>query len=154
MLQAADPSMSDADADARVSRALSSGDAYEKFVQWAIAQGAESAQFGETDSLPSAPDCEVITADRSGFVAALEPRAIGTAALRVGAGRLVQHASIDPGAGVVLHRRVGDPVRSGDVLAEVHHSDRDTATAVALVRSAFVVTDDCPSVPPVIHQVL
>jgi len=153
MLQLALPDLSDAEADQQVSVAVSSGAAHEKFLQWARAQGADAAQLANPDLLPTAPRREFIRADRTGWVESIDPRAIGNAALRVGAGRLVQGAPIDHSAGIVLQRRVGDAVAAGDCLAEIHYDEGDITSAKNLTASAFTLGISQVCVPPVVHQV-
>ncbi|MFJ4624016.1 thymidine phosphorylase [Streptomyces sp. NPDC088812] len=154
MLQNAEPELTDDAADRRVAHALDSGAAHELFLRWAGAQGADVRVLREPGLLPTAPRRAVVSADRSGWVAAVEPVVIGTAALRVGAGRLVRGAALDHAAGVVLRRRVGDPVRAGDPLAEIHYTDADPAVAVALTGSAFTIAAEPPAARPLIHDVL
>jgi len=155
MLQLADPNLNDDTADRRLADTLDSGAAYDQFLRWATAQGAESDVLAQPALLPTAACVATIAADRPGWVTAVDPRAIGHAALRVGAGRLVQGTPLDHAAGVLLRRRVGDYVERGDPLAEVHHSGGvDAATAIASTRSAFTIGAERPTAPPMVHQVL
>jgi len=154
MLQLADPELSDCRADDTVAEAIDGGAAHEQFLSWARAQGADVRCLEQPELLPTAPYRTVVTAERSGWVAEVAPRAIGTAALRVGAGRLVHEAVLDPAAGVVLHRRVGDLVRAGEQLADVHHSSDDADDAVALARSAFTIRDERCAASPVVIGVI
>jgi pyrimidine-nucleoside phosphorylase len=153
MLQSAEPGLTDAAADDRISRVLDSGAAHEQFLRWAAGQGADVRLLEEPSLLPTALYQEIVTADRPGWVRTVDPRSIGTAALRVGAGRLVQDALLDQAAGVVLRRRVGDWVNAGDSLAEVHYTGGDAATAIALTRSAFTIGPEPPVLSPVVHEI-
>jgi pyrimidine-nucleoside phosphorylase len=154
MLRIADPGLSDDAADARVADVLSSGAAYDRFRRWAAAQGADTRTLDRPDLLPTAPHRVPVHATAAGWVTDVHPRAVGEAALRVGAGRLAQGAALDPAAGVVLHHRVGDRVDAGDLVAEVHHGDRDPDGAFALVQSAVVVGPEPPAPRPVVLDVL
>ncbi len=154
MLQSAQPELSDEAADAIVARALETGAAHERFVRWATAQGADPRQLMNPDLLPTAQHRTSVCADRSGWVTSVDPRAIGSAALRLGAGRLTQSAAIDHAAGVLLRRRVGDAVRAGEPLAELHASHPDFAAALDLARSAFTIGADRAASRAVIHEVL
>jgi pyrimidine-nucleoside phosphorylase len=153
MLQSADPSLTDTAADERISDVLDSGAAHEQFLRWAVAQGADVRLLEEPSLLPTAPHREIIAADQPGWIQTVDPRSIGTAALRVGAGRLVQDAPLDHAAGVVLRRRVGDLVSAGEALAEVHYTGGDAATAIALTRSAFTIGTQPPAPVPVVHEI-
>ncbi|MEJ3746443.1 thymidine phosphorylase [Actinomycetes bacterium KLBMP 9797] len=154
MLQSADLALGDAEADDRVAGVLSDGSAYELFLRWVAAQGGDPRRLEQPDGLPVAPYVETVTADRAGWVREVEPRAIGAAAIRVGAGRLTHGARIDHAAGVLVHRRVGSRLAAGEPLAEIQYTTGDVRRAVALVRSAFTVADEPPEPVPVIHAVL
>jgi thymidine phosphorylase len=140
-------------AERKVSEVLAAGAGYEQFLRWAAAQGAEPGALDEPGGLPVADNQTQIVADRDGYVAEVDPRAIGTAAMRVGAGRLVKGGPLDYAAGVVLRRRVGDAVSAGEPLAVIHHRDA-VQPPVDLVRDAFRISDAIPVDPPVVLQVI
>ncbi|OON32459.1 MULTISPECIES: thymidine phosphorylase [unclassified Micromonospora] len=154
MVQLADPTLDDEAAGAQVDHAIASGAAYDIFRRWARAQGADTRCLDDPDRLPTAPHRTTVTATESGWITGVDPRAVGTAALHVGAGRLLRDATIDHGAGVVLHRRVGDRVTAGSPLAELHHTKGDPDTALALVRSAFAVGAERPEDAPIVHRIV
>lgn len=58
-------------------------------------------------------------------MADLDARAVGRLAVHLGAGRRVKEDPVDPTAGLVLHRKPGDPVAPGDVLATLYTRRRD-----------------------------
>ena len=100
------------------------------------------AQGGDPDApLPVAREVEVVRADADGFVAAVDAYAIGVAAWRLGAGRARKEDPVSFGAGVVLHKRPGDPVRAGDVLYELR-ADEPTGS-----RRAAEAAPRCGSAP-------
>ncbi|MER8072285.1 thymidine phosphorylase [Streptomyces sp. NPDC094034] len=154
LLQLADPGLTDTAADDQVTRVLNSGSGFEQFMRWARAQGADAHVLARPELLPTASHRTVVTADRDGWVEDVDPRAVGAAALRVGAGRLVHGAALDHSAGVVLRRRVGDRAVAGEPLAEIHYTDRDPEAAVALCRSAFRIGTERPASRPVLLDVL
>src|SRR5699024_10008037 len=45
---------------------------------------------------------------------------IGTAVMKLGAGRKTTDDIIDPSVGVILHKKVGDTVQVGDTLMSIH----------------------------------
>jgi thymidine phosphorylase len=110
------------------------------------------AQGGDPDApLPVAGECEEVRAEKNGYVAAVDAYAIGVAAWRLGAGRARKEDSVSAAAGVVLHRRPGDPVRKGDLLYELRadHAERIPAGLEA-ARSAVQITAARPTVGPVV----
>jgi thymidine phosphorylase len=80
-----------------------------------------SAQGGDPDaSLPTARETEVITADRDGVLVVLDALAVGIAAWRLGAGRARKEDPVQAAAGVELHAKPGDPVRTGQPIMTLH----------------------------------
>ncbi|MBA0051194.1 thymidine phosphorylase [Streptomyces sp. AJS327] len=153
MLQSADPALCGRAADARVARALAGGDAYDRLLTWVAAQGGDPRVLERPALLPAARKVTPVTADRSGWVTAVDPRAVGMAAVHVRAGRLSHHAPLDHGAGVRVVRRVGDRVEAGEPLAELHADGGATERAARLLAGAFTVGGERPAPPPVIHRV-
>jgi thymidine phosphorylase len=86
-----------------------------------------------------------VTAARDGVVARLGALAIGAAALELGAGRRTKEDSIDHAVGIVCRKKRGDAVARGDVLAEVHARDKESAaTAIESVLAAYELGDNAP----------
>ena len=84
-------------------------------------------------------------ASRGGFVAAVDALAVGQAAQLAGAGRRTVDDAIDPAAGVVLARVVGDEVAAGDLLATVYARDAGRRErAAAVLETAFTLADERP----------
>jgi thymidine phosphorylase len=82
------------------------------------------AQGGDPDAAaPVAKEAEVVRADRDGFVSTVDAYAIGIAAWRLGAGRARKEDPVSAAAGVVLHKKPGDPVRAGEPLYELRADD-------------------------------
>ncbi|MFD4789744.1 thymidine phosphorylase [Streptomyces sp. NPDC058459] len=153
MLRNADPELSDTAADEAITAALTSGAAHRRFLDWAAAQGGDVRVLESPELLPIATYRRPVLADHSGWVQHVDPRAVGMAALHVGAGRLAHNARLDLGSGVVVLRRVGDAVRAGEPLAELHCSTASPDTATDLLAKAFTIGDAPVTSQPVIHRV-
>ncbi len=98
------------------------------------------AQGGDPDApMPEADEVEVVRAEMDGYVAAVDAYAIGVAAWRLGAGRARKEDPVSVPAGVVLHKRPGDPVKAGEPLYELR-AERAEAIPAALAEAARAVT--------------
>ncbi|NGM12276.1 thymidine phosphorylase [Verrucosispora sp. CWR15] len=98
------------------------------------------AQGGDPDApMPEATEVEVVRADTDGHVAAVDAYAMGVAAWRLGAGRARKEDPVSVPAGVLLHKRPGDPVRAGDPLYELR-AERSELIPAALAEAARAVT--------------
>jgi thymidine phosphorylase len=94
-----------------------------------------SAQGGDPDAtLPTARETEVITADRDGVLVVLDALAVGIAAWRLGAGRARKEDPVQAAAGVELHAKPGDPVRTGQPIMTLH---TDTPERFGRARQAL-----------------
>ena len=69
----------------------------------------------------------------------------------LGAGRARVDSSIDPAVGVLLHKKVGDPVEEGEPLCTLLVNDESRLSEVlTLIRDAYGITDEPVSVPSLI----
>ena len=133
-------------ATARVREALRSGAGVEKLRAIIANQGGDPNVVDDYARLPSAPDRDVLTSPKDGFVAAMRAEAVGRAAVGLGAGRDRLDATIDPAVGVLIKAPVGTRVQAGDPVVEIHHrAGRGLADARRLLESAIVVADAAPT---------
>jgi len=68
----------------------------------------------------SASQREAVKAKRSGYVTEMDAYAMGMISLELGAGRRVKEDNVDPSAGFILHKKVGDSVEENETLATLH----------------------------------
>ena len=104
--------------------------------------------------LPAPARVREVRSPRSGIVASLDAEQVGLAAVDLGAGRARKEDRVDPAAGLVLRKRVGEEVRSGEVLAELHAAtDARLDAGEARLREAVGFSDDpVPAQPLVLER--
>jgi pyrimidine-nucleoside phosphorylase len=133
--------------------ALDDGRALETFRRVVMAQGGDPAFIDYPERLPTAPVQLPVTTERSGAVLSMETRAIGEAAVELGAGRRAMGEEIDPSVGFELDVRPGLRVEVGDPLATVHAADEASAeAAAAALRSAVRIGEGEPRPRPLISH--
>lgn len=131
-----------ADARTRLEKAVASGAAFEKLEQVTIAQGGDPAVLHDPSLLPMAENEHVVIARESGYVVRVDAFDIGTAALRLGAGRERKEDAIDPAVGIAIEVKVGDEVTAGQPLARLRWNDEGRlANALPITESAFEVSE-------------
>jgi pyrimidine-nucleoside phosphorylase len=151
MLRLGGVAATDAEAEAKVRDALTSGRGLEKFRQVIELQGGAPRVVEDYRLLPAAPQRAVFTADRPGYVAGLDAELVGRATMLLGAGRDKVEDAIDPAVGIVLCARPGDEVRAGDAVAEVHYRDAARLVpALGLLRDACRIADAPPTPEPLV----
>jgi pyrimidine-nucleoside phosphorylase len=104
--------------------AIWSGEAYERFLACVRRQGGDPSCIERPGEYPKAKHVLEVRSLREGTVRSFDTTQVGMLAIDLGAGRRKLDDRIDPKAGMVFHRKIGDRVRPGDVLAEVH-TDRE-----------------------------
>ena len=125
-----------------IQEAISSGRAYQKFVDFIQAQGGSISAF---EKLPSAPVIYPVTSDTAGVVTAFKTKDVGHAAMLLGAGRATKQATIDPLVGIKVKVSIGDAVKPGDVLFEVYAQEqRDDVTQI--LKESIMLGDN--ATPP------
>jgi len=105
-------------------KVLADGSALAKFRQLVVAQGGDGSQVDDPSKLPSASFIEAVYAPKTGYVKEIVAREVGLASVALGAGRAKKTDSIDLSVGVIVHAKVGDYVKRGDLLFTVHANDK------------------------------
>lgn len=140
---------------ALLTKLLDGGGALAKLGEMVAAQGGPRRVVEDLSVLPSAPVRVPAESLSPGHIVTIDAQAVGLAAMSLGAGRARKGDVIDPAVGIVLEKKVGDPVRQGEPLATVHASDRPTAAEVVRrVQAAFRVASQAPVPRPLIHEVI
>ncbi|NPV81149.1 MAG: pyrimidine-nucleoside phosphorylase [Firmicutes bacterium] len=140
------------DGRAKIKEAVTSGRALDKLRELLEAQGANPTVADNPEMLPDAALKVPVTSDRSGFVKAIDAEEIGRASMMLGAGREKKEDAIDYSVGVVLLKKMGDRVASGEPIAVVHANDRGKAErAVDQIKSSFSISKEPVSPTPLIH---
>ena len=135
--------------------ALDSGAASRKWRQFVVNQGGDARAIDEPDRLPQAPIRVPVAAPADGHVAAIDSLTLGMVVNGLGGGRQRKTDLIDPAVGIVLGRKVGEPVRRGDVLATVHARDEASISEVRQrVEAAFTLVENAVQAPPLIYEVI
>lgn len=130
----------------RCSQTIQDGSALDRFRRVVAAQGGDPRAVDDPGLLPQPAHRIVIASSRSGFVTELPARPVGHATMLLGAGRARLDSTIDPAVGVILHKKVGDPVDAGEPLCTVLVNDtKGRDAAVAMIREAYVISEECVS---------
>ena len=131
MLIAAGAADSALKAKQMLDRKLTSGEGLEKLREMIIAQGGNPRVCDDTSLLPSAKTIVDVLAETGGTIHTMDTMRLGYLAQRMGAGRVTKSDVIDPAVGFVLHRRIGDTVAKGEVLATLHMNRPEQAQFAA-----------------------
>jgi len=130
--------------------------ALRKFREIVTGQGGDPRSIDDPRRLPQAQHQVQVSSPASGFVESIQCEQVGIASLMLGGGREKKEDLIDPAVGVVLHKKVGDPVREGEALCTVHYnSDARLSGAQSLLQQAYRVAPKVSAEKrPLIHRVI
>ncbi len=138
-----------------VEEVLKNGKAYEKFLEWISLQGGDVSVFDDLDSFASAKYTTELRSEQEGYIVSADASGMGIAAMMLGAGRASKEAEIDPTAGIIQLKRVGDYVKKGDVIARFQSSSVvDQAAAHARWISSIVFSENPPSPEPLVYEII
>ena len=139
----------------RLVAALARGDGARTFAAMIEAQGGDPDVVERPQRLPRAAFERPVPAPADGFVTAIDAETIGYAAIALGAGRATGGARIDPGAGIVLERKIGHQVRRGEPLALLRAGDEARlAEAARRVLGAYRIGTETPGAPSLVLDVI
>lgn len=143
------------EAEQRVEQAVRSGAAVSKLAEVVAAQDGDAHQVEHPELLPTAPVCVMLTAPRSGYVASIEAEQVGLASMRLGAGRFKKGDPIDHRTGFLLQAKIGDSLREGDPLVEIHARTQAEAESVRDDLLACYQWSETPVTPgPLIYDTI
>ena len=108
------------DALLRVDQSVQDGSALRALRAFVSLNGGDARAIDDFGLMPQAAGITEIRAEREGHIHAMDGRALGILAMDCGAGRKSREDRLDLGAGIRVHRNVGDFVKAGDVLFSVH----------------------------------
>ena len=134
---------------------IRTGEALEQFSRLIAAQGGDPAIAEDLNLLPVAQHVIAVNSKQSGYISSIEVRQIGLTAMSIGAGRATKGDVIDPAVGVVLNKKVGQPVERGEPLAWLHLNERaEEEIAVAAIQNSFQISGEQPEIRGLIYDII
>ena len=135
--------------------ALDNGRGLEKLGEFIKAQGGNPEVISDYSLFPQHTIEKTITAQKSGYVRAIEAKKIGLASQQTGAGRATKEDDIDLSAGIIICKKIADEVREGDALARLFGNDeKKIQQAMSIAEEAFVIEDEPCQPPQLIKKII
>ncbi len=135
---------------------ISSGKAREKFREMIRLQGGNAAVMDDPGLLPQAKQKAEVKSPASGIVTGIMCEQIGTAGVLLGGGRARKEDSVDPAVGIIVHKKIGDPVAAGESLCTVYYNSADLlASAAPLIEKSYTIAAGALlQKRPLVHRVI
>jgi pyrimidine-nucleoside phosphorylase len=105
--------------------------------------GGDAGALDDFSRLPQPGQVVEVRADRDGYIAGIDGRALGLLAMDLGAGRKDRDDVLDLGVGLRVLARVGQKVDKGDPLFQVF-----AKTGIVLKPELYLSTLDWAEAPP------
>ncbi len=134
-----------------IEKAVSSGAAYQKFLDMIEAQGGSIEQI-ESDKLPKAKEIVNYYPTSNGYITDINTKEIGRAAMLLGAGRASKDDVIDMAVGLISKAKLGLLVNTKEALIEIH-TNGAYSEVVEVLNNAITIGTDIVSKPIIYKKI-
>ena len=115
----------------RLKTALSNGSALNKFKEMVVAHGGDSASLDNAETFKPLYRKKIM-AEHNGFITAMDTRKLGLGVVHLGGGKYNREDILDPTAGMLFMKKIGDSVNIGEPLIEIFCSSKEKVDSCKL----------------------
>lgn len=139
-------------AKALAQETIDNGSALNKLKEMIIAQGGNPDVINDYSLFKEASEIIELTYQNEDpvYIEAIDAEEIGIASVMLGAGRQKKEDNIDHSVGIILNKKVGDELHSGDLIATVYANGKNTNEALKRILDAYTLTSEVVEKPKVI----
>lgn len=141
------------DARVKLQQVIKNGAALEKFREFLINQGGDGSVVDDMTKLPQAAYKIEVPAKRDGVVSRITADEIGAASMLLGAGRATKEDTIDLAVGLMLRKKVGDVVKTGESLVTIYANREDVEDVKQKIYDNIEISETADA-PKLIHAVI
>jgi pyrimidine-nucleoside phosphorylase len=132
-------------------KTLALGKAFEKFLQLVNRQGGDTKYIENAEQYPHPKYSLDVVSIREGYIESINALEIGLACIELGAGRKKIRDKVDPNAGLIFKKKVGDAVKQGEQVVAIFADKREgIPSAKARIEGAIRYSASKPEVRPLI----
>ena len=133
---------------------IENGEAFKKFVEFVEAQGGDITYVFNTSKFEKAKYEISINSNKSGYITKIDALEIGEFAMKLGAGREKIEDKIDYSAGIILSKKIGDFVNSGDELCKIYTNKENYEEIIKEIKNSFIISENKPKNRKIIYKVI
>jgi len=134
---------------------VENGQAYQKWLDIVEEQGGDISFIKNPSKYPIAKYEFELKSDKDGYISEMDAFEIGTASVELGAGRKIKEDDVDPQAGIVLKKKVGDKITKGEtILVGYTNKPIMIEPATAQLYEAVSITDTKPEKEYLVTKVI
>ncbi len=133
---------------------LNNGKALAKFKSFIKNQSGDETVINDQTRLLQAKYTFDLKAHSSGYLKEIMANELGKIAMTLGAGREQKESIINLGVGIVLHKKVGDFIESGESILEIHSDTENIEEIKARLYKSIVISNEKVNKLPLIFQTI
>jgi len=134
---------------------IENGEAFERFLEIVELQKGNVNYIISPDKYPKSKFVRKVLSQKNGYVSEMNTYQIGMASLELGAGRMTKDDKIDPKAGIIFYKKIGDYAKTDEVICELH-SDSKTKIKFSerMILESIKFSIAKPTLPKLIKKVI
>jgi pyrimidine-nucleoside phosphorylase len=134
---------------------IENGEAFKKFLEIVKLQGGDVNYINNPENYPKSKIVKNVMSQKNGFVSEIDTYQIGIASLELGAGRMTKEDIIDPKAGIIFYRKIGDYVKKGELICELHSDSKsEIKSAEQMINGSIKFSNTKPALPKLIKKII
>lgn len=134
---------------------IENGEAFKKFLDIVELQGGNVNYIINPDIYPKPKFVKKVRSVKKGFINEMNTYQMGMASLELGAGRITKEEKIDSKAGIVFSKKIGDYVKKGDIICELHSDSKfKIKSAEQMIAGSIKFSNTKPTLPKLIKKVI
>lgn len=133
---------------------IENGETFKKFVEFVEAQGGDITYVLNTSKFEKAKYEISINSNKSGYITKIDALEIGEFAMKLGAGREKIEDKIDYSAGIILSKKIGDFVNSGDELCKIFTNKENYEEIIKEIKNSFIISENKPENRKIIYKII
>ena len=128
------------EAEQKLLEQISSGKAYEKFLEFVKAQEGDISYIENPHDLITTKSSYDFKADKAGYICRINTQEVGIAANLLGAGRESKDDQIDFSVGFDFLKKTGDRIEKDDTIVKVYYNDPSRLEeAIESLKNAVII---------------
>ncbi|MBU2443952.1 MAG: thymidine phosphorylase [Bacteroidetes bacterium] len=133
---------------------IKNGCAYKKFLEITANQGGNISFIKEVEKYPKSKNIVKLKSKTVGYVKSINAFEIGMAGIELGAGRMKHDDIIDPKAGLLFSKKVGDEVNVNDTLVTLFTDKDDVQSTLNRVEKSIEISNLKPEKIKMIKKII
>lgn len=133
---------------------ISNGKAYQKFLEIVESQSGDVSYIENLEKYPEPKYRIEVKSTRDGFISLMDTFSIGMLGIELGAGRMKYTDTIDPKAGFIFFKKIGDEIKKGELLAEIRTDKNIAEYFTQKLLNSIEISESKPEPLPLVYTTI